>query len=120
MRAVSRNPQSCLRGHLVVVIDCRDLDRSAEFWENAFGYVREGLPSGLFQPLVPGSGQGIEILLQRVPEAKSGKNRLHLDLRTVDLAGEVERVLALGATRLTSRPVNRDGLALAHPCRSGR
>ena len=71
--------------------------------------MREGLPSGLFQPLVPGSGQGIEILLQRVPEAKSGKNRLHLDLRTVDLAGEVERVLALGARRLTSQPVTEIG-----------
>ena len=59
--------------------------------------MREGLPSGLFQPLLPGSGQGIEILLQRVPEAKSGKNWLHLNLRAVDLAGEVERVLAPGA-----------------------
>ncbi len=73
------------------------------------GYVREGLPGGLFQSLVPGSGQGIEILLQRVPEAKGGKNRLRLDLRTVDLAGEAERVLALGARRLTSRPVTETG-----------
>lgn len=47
--------------------------------------------------------------MQRVPEAKGGKNRLRLDLRTVDLAGEAERVLALGARRLTSRPVTETG-----------
>ncbi len=52
---------------------------------------------------------GSRFLLQRVPEANSGKNRLHLDLRTVDLAGEVERVLALGAKRLTSQPVTETG-----------
>ena len=44
-----------------------------------------------------------------MPEAKSGKNRLHLDLRTVDLAGEAEHVLALGARRLTSQPVTETG-----------
>jgi len=44
-----------------------------------------------------------------VPEATSGKNRLHLDLRIVDLAGEAGRVLALGARRLTSRPVTETG-----------
>ncbi len=44
-----------------------------------------------------------------MPEAKSGKNRLHLDLRTVDLAGEAGRVLALRARRLTSRSVTETG-----------
>ena len=34
------------------------------------------------------------------PEAKSVKNRLHLDLRPTDQAGEVERILALGARRV--------------------
>jgi predicted enzyme related to lactoylglutathione lyase len=45
-----------------------------------------------------------------VPEAKSGtKNRLHLDLRTADLDAEVDRVVSLGATRLTTEPVTEDG-----------
>ncbi len=34
---MSWNPQSYLRGHSVVVIDCRDLDHFAEFWENVLG-----------------------------------------------------------------------------------
>lgn len=106
---MSRLPHSYLRGHLVVVIDCGDLDRSAQFWTSVLGYARDGPPGGLHQGLIPAGGQGIEILLQRVPEIKSGKNRLHLDLRTADLNAEIERVIALGARRLTGTPVTEGG-----------
>ena len=106
---MSHNHQSYLRGHLVVVIDCGDLDRSAHFWSSVLGYARAAPPSGPYQGLVPADGQGVEILLQRVPEVKSKKNRLHLDLRTADLDAEVERVVALGALRLTSEPVTEGG-----------
>ena len=45
------------------------------------------------------------------PEAacRSPTRRLHLDLRTPDLAAEVRRVTDLGATLLTSEPVTEDG-----------
>jgi predicted enzyme related to lactoylglutathione lyase len=99
-------PQSYLRGHLIVVIDCGDLDRSALFWTSVLGYVRESPPGGRYQTLLPADGRGIEVLLQRVPETKNGKNRLHLDLRTADLEAEVERVVALGARLLTSTPID--------------
>ncbi len=108
---MSHTPQSYLRGHLIVVIDCGDLDRAAQFWTSVLGYVRSGRPAGHYQGLIPSDGQGVEILLQQVPEAKTGKNRLHLDLRTADLSSEVERVVALGALRLTSEPVAEDGLS---------
>ena len=49
------------------------------------------------------------MLLQRVPDVKRQKNRLHLDLRTPDLEAEVGRVAGLGATLLTSEPVTEDG-----------
>jgi predicted enzyme related to lactoylglutathione lyase len=102
-------PQPYPGGHLVLVIDCGDLDRSARFWASALGYVREEQAGQRYRSLVPASGHGIEILLQRVPEAKKEKNRLHLDLRTTDLSPEVERVVALGARRLTSEPVTEAG-----------
>ena len=73
------------------------------------GYDRAGPPGGRYQGLVPVGGEGIEILLQLVPESKSGKNRLHLDLRTRDLDAEAERVVALGARQLTSMPVTEAG-----------
>ena len=36
----------------------------------------------------------------RVPEAKSGKNRLHLDINAEDRRAEVDRLVQLGATKL--------------------
>jgi hypothetical protein len=47
-----------------------------------------------------GAGTGRRILFQEVPEAKTVKNRLHLDLLVgpESLDGEVERLVALGAT----------------------
>jgi len=105
--AVSRQPQRYGggRGDLTVVVDCSDLERAAEFWTGVLGYLREYEAQGSYQSLVPSDGIGVELLLQRVPEAKDSKNRLHFDLRTRDLDVEVARVRALGATLLTPEPV---------------
>lgn len=45
------------------------------------------------------------MLLQRAGDDKHHKIRLYLDLRTADLDREVERILGLGASRLTDHPV---------------
>ncbi len=91
------------------MIDCSDLARSADFWARVLGYVHEGPAVGTYQGLIPADGQGVEILLQRVPEQKHGKNRLHLDLRTPDLDSEVRRVVGIGASLLTSQPIQEYG-----------
>ena len=101
-------PQPYPNGELVIVVDCSDLERSARFWCGVLGYT-DSPPSGLYRALAPESGVGIDVLLQRVPDVKGQKNRLHLDLRTPDLDAEVRRVLDLGATLLTSEPVTEDG-----------
>ncbi len=97
------------RGDLVVVLDCSDLERAADFWTSVLGYVREGEADGTYQALVPADGAGVELLLQSVPETKDAKNRVHLDLRSRDVTTEVARVLALGATQLTPEPLAEDG-----------
>ena len=102
-------PQPYPHGELVIVIDCADLDRSAAFWSAALGYTASSAGTGRYRGLEPESGAGIDVLLQRVPDVKGQKNRLHLDLRTPDLDAEVRRVLDLGATLLTSEPVTEDG-----------
>jgi len=48
----------------------------------------------------PENGLVPDILFLKVPEAKTIKNRLHLDLRPVDQTAEVARLEALGATRI--------------------
>ena len=102
-------PHPYLRGELVVVIDCADLRRAAEFWTGVLGYVREELGLGQYLGLFPADGQGAEILLQQVPDKKRDKNRIHLDLRTPELEPEVRRVLGLGAVQLTEQPLEEFG-----------
>jgi predicted enzyme related to lactoylglutathione lyase len=104
-----REPLRYPQGELVVVIDCAQLDRSAEFWTAVLGYVRDGVAAGRYQSLLPANGQGAEILLQRVPEVKQGKNRVHLDLRTRELEPETRRLVSLGARILTEQPVTEYG-----------
>jgi predicted enzyme related to lactoylglutathione lyase len=106
---MDREMHPYLRGELVVVIDCSDLDRSAEFWTSVLGYVRDGTATGRYQTLLPADSKGAEILLQRVPEEKQAKTRVHLDLRTRELEPEMERVAGLGARVLTDQPVAEYG-----------
>jgi catechol 2,3-dioxygenase-like lactoylglutathione lyase family enzyme len=109
---MARSTQPYRGGHLAVVVDCADLDRAAAFWTAALGYVRAASTpchEGIYLPLEPAGGAGIELLLQRVPESKHGKARLHLDLRTRDLPGELDRLLGLGARVSTSGPVTEAG-----------
>jgi predicted enzyme related to lactoylglutathione lyase len=106
---MDRKPHPYLRGELVVVIDCHDLNRAAQFWASVLGYARNPSPGGHYQSLMPASGEGIEVLLQQVPDQKRGKNHVHLDLRTRDLEPEVARILDLGATLITSEPITEDG-----------
>jgi predicted enzyme related to lactoylglutathione lyase len=108
-RVMRRDPLRYPQGELVVVIDCARLDRSAEFWTAVLGYVRDGVATGRYQSLLPANGQGAEILLQQVPEAKHGKNRVHLDLRTRQLEPETRRLVSLGARVLTEQPVTEYG-----------
>jgi predicted enzyme related to lactoylglutathione lyase len=80
-----------------VTLDCADLDSAAVFWQAVLGYAREQVIEGRYVTL---SGDGPVLSLQRVPEPKAGKNRLHLDLLVGDVDGEVARLQALGATVL--------------------
>jgi hypothetical protein len=118
-----------------VVFDCADPDRLANFWASALGYRLQDPPAGYAtwqdwareqgipqdrwndaSAVVDPDGRGPRLYFQKVPEAKTVKNRVHLDLnisgglsatpdsqerrRKVD--AEVERLLGLGATRLRS------------------
>jgi predicted enzyme related to lactoylglutathione lyase len=106
---VTWQPNPYVHGELVVVVDCADLGRAARFWSAALGYIDAGGDSATYRSMLPADGFGVEILLQRTDDAKRGKNRVHLDLRTRDLDAEVSRVLALGATRQTPEPIEEHG-----------
>lgn len=81
-----------------LTFDCADPRRIAGFWADALGYEVVDVGEDEAEIADP-AGAGWPILFLVVPEGKTVKNRLHLDLRPTDsMAQEVERVTALGAT----------------------
>ncbi|PUA79391.1 VOC family protein [Nocardioides currus] len=96
-----------------ISLDCHDPDRLADFWTQALGWVVLHREPGLVE-IGPDGRDDRELLdavragpvpptmfLAAVEEGKVVKNRMHLDLSPVDCSRdeEVERLLALGATR---------------------
>jgi Glyoxalase-like domain len=114
-----------------VVIDCADPARLADFWAAALGYTLQDPPPGFAtwpeflaaegvpesewnsaSAVVDPDGSGPRIFFQRVPEAKTGKNRVHMDLnvsggrgvaletRRERVNAEAQRLEQLGASRV--------------------
>jgi predicted enzyme related to lactoylglutathione lyase len=88
-----------------LAIDCNDPEKLARFWADALGWRRtyESEDEIVLEPAVgsPEDGVAPDLLFLKVPETKTTKNRLHLDLRPQDQAAEVERIEALGAQRVS-------------------
>ena len=84
--------------HIGVTLDCIEPDRLGRFWSQALDLEPEREGDYL---LLRGRSErsGVRgLTLQRVPEAKSVKNRMHLDVVVSDVDDEVGRLEALGAT----------------------
>ncbi|KOT96002.1 VOC family protein [Streptomyces ardesiacus] len=97
-----------------ITFDCAQPERVGRFWCEVLGYVAPSAPEGFAtwdefnRSLPPGerdawfacsdpSGVGPRLYFQRVPEGKTVKNRVHLDVRAgTGLVGE-ERLAALEA-----------------------
>jgi hypothetical protein len=108
-----------------IVIDCHDPRRLAEFWcrvldyqildetddeveINAHRVTREDFLAG---PVLP------SLLFIRVPEGKTVKNRIHLDVSpiNVDQQAEVDRLIALGAQHVDIGQGQQTWVVLADP-----
>jgi hypothetical protein len=115
-----------------VTFDCADPGALAEFWAEALGYQVQGPPPGFDSwpdaltawgvpedqwnsksAIVDPDDKGPRIFFQRVPEGKTVKNRVHLDVRAAPglegderlaaLEAEAARLAPLGATRIEVR-----------------
>ena len=91
-----------------LVLDCSDPERLAEFWALALGYGSLGT-FGSYVALVPSGRPGPKLLMQRVDEPKSVKNRMHFDIEVPDIHAEADRLVALGATRVSEQPLTEHG-----------
>lgn len=80
-----------------LTIDCADPIRVADFWRAALGYELVEADAEGAEIRDPG-GAGWPLLFLVVPEGKSVKNRLHLDIRaSASMSAEVERLKGFGA-----------------------
>jgi hypothetical protein len=110
--------------HWTLGCDANDPQLLASFWANALGYVTEpgyDFPDGA--SIVDPAGRGPAIGWLRVPEGKSAKNRLHIDIRVAGegpwdmtererlIRARVPELVALGATFVREE---LDGNILSH------
>jgi hypothetical protein len=113
--------------HVQITFDCADPAGLAAFWAEALGYQVEAPPAGFDSweaalaafgvpadqwnsrsALQPIEGEGPRLFFQQVPEGKTAKNRVHLDVRVAvgligdermaTLEAEAGRLAALGGT----------------------
>ena len=113
-----------------VTFDAEDPARLAEFWTLALGYelqppppefdswddwaMSEGIPEERWNDAraqVDPSGAGPRLFIQKVPEGKSAKNRVHLDV-TVEPADDQSRMEAI--EELVSALVSAGGTYVRH------
>ena len=100
-----------------IVVDCLDPERVGRFWSAVLGWELQ--QQGAFWWMSE-SGQpfpDLVLVFVAVPEHKTVKNRLHLDVSPVgcDRDEEVERVLGLGATRVDIGQGEQPWVVLADP-----
>lgn len=97
-----------------IVIDVDDFPRMMAFWREALGYApaRPPAPDDPFVILKDPAGRGPNVSIDGMPPER---NRLHLDLYTDDQAGEVERLLRLGAKQYRPHEEGEDFIVLEDP-----
>jgi Glyoxalase-like domain len=92
-----------------ISIDCADALVVGEFWSAALGRPLDPNPSSEFAAIgmvEHRDTQGWRLsddptwLFSNVPEPKTAKNRMHVDMATADREAEVARLVTLGATRV--------------------
>ncbi|NHC15999.1 VOC family protein [Motilibacter deserti] len=101
----------------VLAIDANDPSLVARFWIDVLGWRVLEEAEGIVT-IGPADGGWPTIDVVPVPEPKTVKNRLHLDLRAdgTSTEAELERLLALGATRAdVGQPADATWVVLADP-----
>jgi hypothetical protein len=103
-----------------IVIDARDHVALARFWRAVLGWPvieQDDDPDDPWVEIGLPDRSATTVLIQRVPEPKSGKNRLHLDLTPsgTTQSEELERLLGLGARHADIGQGEETWVVLADP-----
>ena len=82
-----------------VTFDCAEPIAMAAFWSAALGRPVDDGASEYFASIGM-AGEPTRWLFIKVSEAKTAKNRMHIDFASSDSAADVERLVGLGATKV--------------------
>ena len=96
------------------LIDAADPVALGRWWAAALGWVVVNDAADEFE-IRSDPDRLPAIMFEPVPEAKTQKNRLHLDFRPDDRDAEVDRLLALGAVRVDIGQGEQSWVVLADP-----
>ena len=96
------------------IVDARDPRALGRWWCDALSWVVVDDDTDVFE-IRPAEDRLPGLLFVRVPGEKTAKNRLHLDFRPDDRDAEVQRLLALGATRADMERGGRSWVVLQDP-----
>jgi hypothetical protein len=98
-----------------IVIDCHNLELLGKFWAAALGYRFIGA-NDEHCLLLPEETAYPPVLLQKVPEPKTAKTRVHFDLRVEDIESKAKELEALGARRIdVGQPADAGFIPMADP-----
>ena len=97
-----------------IVVDSHDPVGLGRWWTDALGWVVVNDDPEEFE-IRPSQDHLPGLLFVQVAEAKSAKNRLHLDFRPDDRDAEVDRLVGLGATRVEIGQGEQSWVVLADP-----
>lgn len=78
-----------------IVFDCADPVALSDFWHAVLGGAQPTHRSADWSFF--DSAGGLRIAFQRVPEGKSAKNRVHLDVAVEDVPAAAQEAVTLGA-----------------------
>lgn len=97
-----------------VIVDAADPEGLGRWWARALRWVIVNDDADEFE-IRPAQDRTPGLLFARVPERKTIKNRLHLDLRPDDQGAEVARLVGLGATHADVGQGDESWVVLADP-----
>lgn len=98
-----------------LAIDCNDPERLAAFWSAVLDWHIVSRDDDGAVQIGPADQPDVRLSFELVPGAKTGKNRLHLDLGPSDQATELSRLLGLGAVHADIGQGDVPWIVLADP-----
>lgn len=105
---------------LNITFDCADARAQAMFWAAVTGWTaeeRDATPGHVEYAVVPPNGSTPRMYFTTVPEPRTAKNRIHLDLIPPGdgQQAELARLAELGARVLEDQPAGVSWIVLADP-----